>query len=79
MQLGIPLPKFLQEADLARSTYRELPPEHKPRTVRVGGRVFVMESPPEWLARLAAAQARDARGTSGVPAALGALIERENT
>ena len=63
---AIPLQDFLAAIPLPASTYRGLAPAYRPHTARVGGRVFVLERPDEYLTRLHVEQqgavARGARG-----------------
>ena len=64
--IAIPLQDFLAAIPLPASTYRGLAPAYRPHTARVGGRVFVLERPDEYLTRLHVEQqgavARGARG-----------------
>lgn len=54
--VGMKLSDFVRRLPISESTYHELPPEHRPKSVRLGGSVIVLESPHEFLQRLAAEQ-----------------------
>lgn len=45
---------------LSRTLLYGLPPELQPRTIKVGHATVITESPADYLARLAATQAREA-------------------
>jgi hypothetical protein len=53
---GSSLDEFCAAVGFCRATYYNLPPELRPRSVLIGRRRIIIEHPPEYLARLAAAQ-----------------------
>jgi len=52
-----PLDQWLASTSSARSSYYEWDPETRPKTVRVGRRRLVVESPSDWLRRMALLEA----------------------
>jgi hypothetical protein len=56
-----PLPQWSAEANYPVSSYYVLPEAHKPKRVKIGRRLFILESPDEWVARLAALGGAPAR------------------
>ena len=42
------------EAGICPATYHNLLREDRPKSVRVGARVLIIEKPPDWLGRMAA-------------------------
>lgn len=45
--------EFAAACSLSRTTYYMLAPDKKPASVKVGGRVVIIEPPDAWLRRLA--------------------------
>ena len=54
-QAGRPIPEWSALAGISRSTYYALPSQYRPRTVKIGKRLVIIESPAEWLERMAKA------------------------
>ena len=44
---------WLEQVGISRTTEHDLPAKLKPRKVRIGRRIIVLESPREWLLRVA--------------------------
>jgi len=53
---GFAIKEWCSAVGIAVSTYYALSAEQRPRSVRLHGRVIVIESPADYLARLAAEQ-----------------------
>lgn len=51
--------EFAELCGFSRSFLYELPPEQRPHAIKLGVARIITESPTEFLARLAAAQAND--------------------
>ncbi len=56
-QAGFPVNAFCAAINIGRTTFYALPPHLQPKTVKIGNRTIVTESPAEYLARIAAVQA----------------------
>lgn len=52
---GRSIPEWAALAGVSRSTFYALPDTHRPRTVKIGKRLVIIESPAEWLERMAKA------------------------
>ena len=48
--------EFFANSPIARNTEYTLPQEQRPRSIRVGGTRVFLETPSDWLKRIAAAQ-----------------------
>lgn len=53
-QVAWRLSSWLALVGLPRSSFYALAPQFKPKTLVIGGRVYVVESPAQFLARIAA-------------------------
>ena len=56
-QAGFSIGAWCAAVSIGRTTFYTLPPYLKPRTVKIGERTIIAESPPDYLARIAAEQA----------------------
>lgn len=54
-QAGRPIPEWASLAGISRSTFYALPAQYRPRTVKIGKRLVIIEGPAEWLDRMARA------------------------
>jgi len=53
---GWSIPSYCAACDFSRASFYNLPPELRPRSIKLGKRRIIIEPPAEYLARLAAAQ-----------------------
>jgi hypothetical protein len=53
---GWDIPSWCGACDISRAKFYTLSPQMRPRTLKLGKRHIVIESPAEYLGRLAAAQ-----------------------
>jgi hypothetical protein len=53
---GWSIPAFCASCDFSRASYYNLPDDLRPRSIKLGKRHIIIESPAEYLARLAAMQ-----------------------
>jgi hypothetical protein len=51
-----PIPLYCEACDFSRATFYNLPLALRPRSVKIGKRHIIIESPADYLARLANAQ-----------------------
>jgi len=54
--VGLSQKEFARLAGVGYSSLFAYPPERKPRSIRVGRRVIIIESPEAWLIRMGAAE-----------------------
>lgn len=59
-QAGYSIPEWCRAVGISRASYYNLPPEQQPRTARIGRRHIVIESPADFLNRIAAPAKRAA-------------------
>jgi len=57
---GYPVRKWLAETSISRSYLYALPPEQQPRSVKLGRRRIIIETPGDWLKRIAELSAKAA-------------------
>jgi len=53
---GWPIPQWCEAVAFSRATFYNLPPERRPRSIKLGKRHIIIEPPAQYMARLAAAQ-----------------------
>ncbi len=53
---GFPIGLWCASVGFGRTTFYALPPPLKPRTVKIGERTIIIESPADYLERIAAEQ-----------------------
>lgn len=53
---GFSIDEYCAAISYCRATYYNLPPELRPRSIKIGKRRIIVEPPAEYLARLSAAQ-----------------------
>lgn len=56
LKAGYRLPEWLRHVPISRSKFYNLPPELRPHSVNLAGVMVITEQPPEYLARITAAQ-----------------------
>jgi len=58
-QAGFRVKQFVRACGIGRTAYYTLPKEQKPKTVKIGRAVVIIETPVEFLRRLAEIQGRE--------------------
>ena len=58
-QVGFRIKQFVKACGFGRTKYHSLPDHQKPKSVRIGRTVVIIESPQEYLRRLAEIQAQE--------------------
>ena len=53
---GWSIPSYCEACNFSRALFYKLPPDRRPRTLKIGKRHIVIEPPAQFLARLAAEQ-----------------------
>jgi len=53
---GWSIPAYCEACDFSRATFYNLPPDLRPRSIKLGKRHIIIEPPSEYLARLATTQ-----------------------
>jgi hypothetical protein len=51
--VGWRVAEFARAIRISRAGFYLLPPEHRPRAVKIGKRHIIIESPADWLRRMA--------------------------
>jgi len=55
-QAGYPVAAWCKAVNISRATFYTLPPESQPKSVKLGKRRIIIESPEDFLARIKAEQ-----------------------
>ena len=50
---GLTVKEFCAGSGISNSTYYGIPPGDKPKQITIGSKVIILESPADWLARIA--------------------------